>query len=175
MRNKKGLSAVIVSMMLVLLAIVSVGVVFVVVNNSVGDTQNEVESRQRCLGVNVVPVAADCSFTKYPNGNATVLANKGCRVSYRRLSGGVKTKVEGVRVSLLDNVSVNSVQFIDEHQLEQLERRTSFTVMTSDVSGDDAAFLEVVPYVLVDENGNDEEGNRAYCPATSISKIAIGS
>ena len=165
MRNKKGLSAVIVSMMLVLLAIVSVGVVFVVVNNAVGDAQNEVESRQGCLGLSVVPINANCD--KHANNTGY------CDVSYQRKAGGVKADVKGVRITLTDANEVYSTELVTNKPLEQLQRQTERVVLSNSnlVYANGTARvkkLEVVPYLEV---GSDKL--KVYCPATSISKIAI--
>ena len=81
--NKRGLSAVIISMLLVLLAIVLVGVVWVAISGVVENSRQELEFGQRCLRVDVRPRKAECNDTH-------------CDVSYKRKAGG--GEIDGVRI-----------------------------------------------------------------------------
>ena len=59
--DKRGLSAIIVTLILILLAIVAVGVVWVVVNNVLESGEGRVNLGSACLEVDVEPTAATSS------------------------------------------------------------------------------------------------------------------
>lgn len=81
--NKRGLSAVIVTLLLVMLSIVLVGIVFVVVNNVVSSGTSQVSSGAKCLSSGVEVTAATCNQ-----------AGTDCNVTVQRTSGS--DKIDGV-------------------------------------------------------------------------------
>ena len=74
--NKKGLSAVIVTLLLVMLSIVLVGIVFVVVNNVVGRGTSQAQTGFDCLSSSISVTAATCNQAG-TNCNVTVKRGQG--------------------------------------------------------------------------------------------------
>jgi len=69
MENKKGMSAIIVAIILIALALAAVGIVWVVVNNVLTESAEDVNVQADCLDVDIVITKAsctsgnDCSYT----------------------------------------------------------------------------------------------------------------
>ena len=162
MRNKKGLSAVIVSMMLVLLAIVSVGVVFVVVNNAVERPAEDIRARSQCLGVSVEPLStSDCH-------NST----EKCEIYVVRKAGGSKSEVKGVVITFLNGAETIHAINYSGVDLEQLGRHKAVISLTNTPfnksGGVVVSKVEVVPFV-----GKNADGERIICDPLTKSKISV--
>ncbi len=94
--NKKGLSAVIVTLILVLLSLVLVGIVWVVVNNVVSSGTQQVASSSKCLNSQVEIIAATCNQ-----------AGTDCNVTIKRTSGS--DDIDGVRLIFYNAVGDSNV------------------------------------------------------------------
>ena len=75
-RNKKGLSAIITTLLVVMLVLVAVGIVWVVVSRVIRGGAEDVEIRAKCLNVDVrasavVCTGADCVVTLDRTGSET--------------------------------------------------------------------------------------------------------
>ena len=86
MKNKKGLSAVVTTLIIILLVLVAVGIIWVVIQNVVTEGSEQVKSGASCIGVQVNIKSATCT-----DGDT-------CTVVVERLSGGVD--VDGVKVTI---------------------------------------------------------------------------
>ena len=131
LQGKKGLSAVIVSMLLVLLGIVIIGVVWVSIQSAVNTTADELNARARCLGVDIRPtqIDEDCDT-----------ANNGCKITFKRVAGG--KEIEGVVVTIVSKNETQSSQSNSSGNLNELELKTldfstsesNFTVGSTEVA-----------------------------------------
>jgi len=94
--NKRGLSAVIVTLLLVLLSLVLIGIVWVVVNNVVSGGTQQITSNSKCLNSQVEITAATCTQTV---GD--------CNVTIKRISG--TDDIDGVRLIFYNAAGDSSV------------------------------------------------------------------
>ncbi len=53
MNNKKGLSAIVATLIIILLAIVAVGIVWTIIQNTISQTGESIELNQKCLAVDL--------------------------------------------------------------------------------------------------------------------------
>ena len=72
MKNRKGLSAVVTNLIIILLVIVAVGIVWVVVNNLIQDTSEGISLKKITIGLDISNVAFDGS-----NINVTIQRSSG--------------------------------------------------------------------------------------------------
>ena len=152
LENKKGLSAVIVSMMLVLLGIVIVGVVWVSVSGSVSKTADELDTRAKCLGLNVRPTKIDTNCDT---------AAGGCKITFKREPGG--KAIGGVVVTIVNKDGTESRQQDDNTGLDELQ------IDSLDFNATHSNFIvgsvQVAPYV------NDAAGVKTVCTPLSTGTI----
>lgn len=85
--NKKGMSDIVVTLIIVLLSIVAIGIVWNVVKNLIDSQKEGIESGTRCLHTEVSATAVNCV-------NATT--NKNCTVTLAR-SGSATDTLAGVK------------------------------------------------------------------------------
>jgi flagellin-like protein len=110
MKYNKGISGVITVLIIVLLALVAAGVVWVVISGTVEEAGGEVTGKTACLGINLnIKSAADCEA-----------GSTECDVVVERKSGG--DNLYGVRVIITDDASTLSGDA--EEPMEILETTT---------------------------------------------------
>ena len=89
MKNKRGLSDIVATLIIILLVIVAAGIIWVVVRNVVQSGAEQVEFGQKCFQVNLQAVGVvNTSTTDYD-------------VTLRRLAGGAE--ITGIMVTLLSS------------------------------------------------------------------------
>ncbi len=96
METKKGLSAIVATLLIILLTIVAVGIIWVVIRNVVQSGAEQVEIGAACASVDLSTSAAVCVGTG-GGGNWT------CNVTYYRGSGG--EAIDGLRVTLSNGLT----------------------------------------------------------------------
>ena len=137
MRYKKGISGVVTVLIIVLLALVAAGVVWVVIQGTVEEAGGEVTGKAACLGINLnIKSAGDC-----PSGSIS------CNVVVERRSGG--DAINGVRVIVTDDVSILSG---DGTAMEVLE--TATIAATGGALTNNATTAKVSALVDDGEGGN---------------------
>jgi len=142
--NKKGLSAVIVTLLLVMLSIVLVGIVFVVVNNVVGRGTQQVSTGASCLGSSVSVLSATCTYDGQ-NCNVTVKRDAGSETI-----GGVTL----VFYNSNDDSGVNNTA--GSIQVPASKRITNINVSIVNITKIDAAVYSL-----------DNSGKINTCPGTT--------
>lgn len=65
MNNKRGVSDIVVTILLVLLSLAAVAIVWAFIRGSIADTQSTIEQSQACMKLDLQPVA--CDITSDPN------------------------------------------------------------------------------------------------------------
>ena len=88
MKSKRGLSAVVTALILILLVLVAIGIVWFVVNNLITKTGTSVDYTQKCLGISMKPTSASCALT----GACTVIVS--------RATGSTGDAIGGVGITL---------------------------------------------------------------------------
>ena len=154
MRNTKGMSEVVTTVIFVSLALIAIGIVWVVINGLIQKGASDVTSSSDCLKIDVTPTAASCVGTI-------------CSVTLNRKAGG--PEIAGVKIVFKD-ASGNSGTVITESaepNLDYLEPLAT-KVLTDLTSGTDSlpTKVEVSAYVL------DAEGAESICTQVRSFNVA---
>lgn len=96
MNNRKGLSEVVTTLIIILLVLVAIGIVWVVVNNILESGTEQAEISAMCLQIDIKATAATCT------------AGGVCNVTYRRNAGG--EDIDGIVIVLSNGESSNQTQ-----------------------------------------------------------------
>ena len=133
--NKRGLDAVVTTLLIILLVLVAVGIIWVVVRNVVQQGSEQIEISSKCLAVDLRAVSvANTSLTDYS-------------VTLNRRAGG--DAIGGVKVSLFNDTANSGVRDFGV-TLDELDTKTQTVV---GVTG--ANKLEFTVY-FVDASGNEQ-------------------
>lgn len=137
--DKKGLSAIIVTLILILLAIVAVGVVWVVVSNVLESGEGRVNLGSACLEIDVEPTVATNS------------SNAIYSITMIRSAGG--DEIAGVKV-IISNATGSYVH-TEVGNIEPLATKTIQITMPAGEVVTNANKVEVTPY-FADASGNEQ-------------------
>ena len=116
LNNKKGLSTIIVTVILIGLTIVAVGIVWVVVNNTLKRGAESTDISSKCLDIQVGPTAVSCS-----GGTATLAGT--CTVQLSR-TGTNADVIAGVKVVAINSTGTRSIVKDSTGDLSIAEGRT---------------------------------------------------
>ncbi|MEK6898447.1 MAG: hypothetical protein AABX28_03775 [Nanoarchaeota archaeon] len=139
--NKQGLSAIVVTLILVLLSLVAVGIVWVVIGNLVETQSGKISTGTQCLEIDV---GANAVVAGAVDGDYTV--------TLKRSAGG--EEISGVKMVLFSDTA-NTEVIKKAQALETLG--TSTISLTAAETGTlaDANKIEVTPYIT-DASGNEQ-------------------
>ncbi|MFH1325292.1 MAG: hypothetical protein ABIH49_00785 [archaeon] len=132
-KNKRGLSAIVITLILVLLGIVAVGVVWVVINNIVQSSSGQVSTGAKCLEISVTATSVVAGAA----GEYDVTLR-------RSATGG---DIGGVKMVLFGDTGNSDVVEFGE-ALEPLATKTQ-TITFGDVGT--ANKIEVTPYLTAND------------------------
>jgi len=145
LKNKRGISAIVATLIIILLVIVSAGIIWVVIRNVVQSGAEQVEFGQKCLEVNLEYV----SVTKIGIVGCGA-PGTGYSITLRRSSGG--DEIAGVVVVLLDEEDSSEPEEFGE--IGELETKTE-EICVYDISN--ANKIEYTAYF------EDAAGKPVYC------------
>jgi len=94
MYNRKGLSAVITTLIIILLVLVAVGIIWVVVRNVVQEGAEQIDIGSKCVAVDLSANSANC----VDDGNSWA-----CNVTYKRNAGG--DAIGGLKIVLSNGLT----------------------------------------------------------------------
>jgi len=145
MKNKRGLSAIVATLIIILLVLVAVGIIWVVVRNVIQEGAEQVEISTKCIAidlraVSVAPVAG---------------SPESYFVTLKRFAGG--EAIGGVKIALFNETANSGVLDGLFLVLPQLETETE-TVAAAITN---ASRLEYTVYFI------DASGNERLCPQTN--------
>ncbi len=147
MENKKGLSTIVVTLIIILLSLVAVGVVWGVVNNLIKSGSEGVDVSSKCLNINIEATAVNCS------GVATIA----CTTRLQRTGTGTDP-IAGVKLIFSNETAGLSSALLDEiGNIEVLVGK----VKTFDTGIANANKVMVTPYFL------DASGKEKLCTQSS--------
>ena len=148
MSNKKGLSTVVTTLIIILLVLVAVGIIWGVVNNLLTKSKGKIESSAECfdLDVHAVKVSDDTSDGGDNDYN----------VFLERSAGGSDSAIYA-KVSFVNAGGESDLEDFDVGLLQLETKNKSFT----DVGVVNATKIKVTPYYL------DESGAEKLCPITT--------
>lgn len=139
MKNKLGLSDIVITLIIIVLSLVAIGVVWVVVRNLITTGSQSISSTTQCLDTNIEITTANCS-----NGTTDVA----CDVSFTRTGteqsaiGGIKlvfrNQASGISSNLIsisgniqplvgERVSVNDTNVTNANGINTIEATPFFT------------------------------------------------
>jgi len=143
MENKRGLSAIVATLIIILLVLVAVGIIWVVVRNLIQEGAEQVDISTKCIAVDVRAVSV-----------ATVAGEAGnYSVTLRRFAGG--EVIGGVKIALFNETTNSGV--LNFTAIPKLETKTE----TVAAGITDANRLEYTVYFI------DASGNERLCPQTN--------
>ena len=103
LNNKKGISAIVATLMIILLAIIAFGIVSVVVRNTIQNTGEDIELNQKCLDVQMHAT----KIAEVPNsGNPSIPLEGQYAITISRSASG--EPVDGVKVLIEDDSGDNT-------------------------------------------------------------------
>ncbi len=141
-KNKRGLSAIITTLLIVVLVLVAVGIVWAVVSGLLIGGAEDIELSAKCLNVDVKATAVVCT-----GADPDI-----CNVTLER-TGTETEAIAGVKLVFRDSTSgTNSGVIQNASNVEALAGRTILDVATTLTAPDS---VEVTPYFL-DASGNDQ-------------------
>ncbi len=149
MKNNKGLSTVVTTLIIILLVLVAVGIIWGVVNNLLGKSTGTIETSTKCLDVNV-------EATKVVGTPGSVLYNV---TLYRAPTGDGEVGAKLVFVSDTENSGVRDFG----RTLEPLDRYTE----EIDAGITNATTVEVTTYF------EDDSGTEKFCPTTTTFEFEL--
>jgi ABC-type Na+ efflux pump permease subunit len=121
MMKKRGLSAVVITLIMILLALVVSGIIWVVVSNLAKSGSEQIETNAKCLNSQVEVVSADCSDPS------------SCNVVVKRTSGS--DEIGGIKVVLYDASGQSVVGDDGAGDLNALATRVVAGIDASALSG----------------------------------------
>lgn len=147
LNNKHGLSAIIVTLILILLAIVAVGVVWVVVNNILKSETGRVNVGASCLDISVEATQATCV-----DDNPLAEPKSICDVTVTRSASG--DEIGGIKLVFTNETGDSSWLETVPGNIEPL---ATFTKSAVDTNIANVNKVEVVVYL-------DDSGTAQNCP-----------
>ncbi len=143
--NKKGLSAIITTLLVILLVLVAVGIVWAVVSGIINNAADVAALSATCLSINVEAVAVTCAES----------AAELCNVTFDR-SGTGTDEIAGVKLVFRDSVTPDDSAVIEvTGDIENLVGKTELAINTTLIAPDS---VEVTVFF------EDTSGNEDPCP-----------
>jgi len=151
-KNKRGLSDIVITLIIVLLSLVAIGIVWVVVNGLLQSGTSGVETSAKCLSMNFEVKQIACS-----NGTT----NQTCNVTISR-TGTETGEIGGIKMVFFDEDTDTSGSLIDiAGNIEPLvgKRITNQDTMVANANKVD--LIEITAYFT------DDSGNQQLCAQTT--------
>ncbi len=148
-KNRKGLSTVVVTLIIILISLVAVGIVWVVVRGILSGGTEGIEINNKCLSTVVEATSANCT---------SVGGNQVCDVQLMR-SGTEASEIEGVKLVFRDSVAGESSNLISvDGNIEVLVGKKQTGIDTTLASVDR---LDVTVFF------KDSAGKERFCSQTN--------
>jgi len=150
MENKKAMSMIVSTLIIILLVLVAVGVVWVVVNNLLQSGADQVELASKCREVNLQATKVDCSNAHDDWGvEAEPLIQ--CAVTLERGTGG--EAIDGAKIIFTNETGTSNDEVEFYLSLGPLEVKTNATL--DGINIPNSTKIKVVPY-FKDDSGNEQ-------------------
>ena len=156
-QNKKGLSDIVITLMIVVLALVAIGGVWAVVNNLLKGQTQSADLASRCMNTNLQVTKTVCTGTiapKFP-----------CAITVRQLGS---EPVAGVKILLKDTVAGTVMTTpLDVAGVITIEKVYTVTLTQGTGLITNPNFVEVIPYL------KDGSGNVAMCTTSASLSFTV--
>ncbi|HTZ41761.1 MAG TPA: archaellin/type IV pilin N-terminal domain-containing protein [Candidatus Omnitrophota bacterium] len=149
-KNQKGISTIIATLILVLLTIVLVGIVWAVVSGIVKTSTQSTQTQAQCLNSAIEITVASCQ--KAGNGN--------CNVTLERTLG--TDTIGGMRLIFINSTGASNFTDISGDLAALVPKTVSFTSMVGSASEVDAAIYFT-----------DSSGNKNLCTPFQFTGITL--
>ncbi len=147
-RNRKGLSKIVITLMVILLSLVAIAIVWVVVRNIIEGGTKEAAVSLKCLNTNVKVIKANCSDGQ---------TNKFCDVTLMR-SGSGSSVIGGVKLVFKNETADKISGVIDvAGNIETLIGKKETGIDTGIANSDGVDRVDVAVYF------KDESGEQQVC------------
>jgi len=143
MKNKRGLSAIVATLIIILLVLVAVGIIWVVVRNLIQEGVEQIDISTKCLAIDLRAESVELTTGETESYDVTL-----------RLAGG--ETIDGVKITLFNETTNSGVLDFGE-TMSPLDIKTKTIV----AGITDANRLEYTVYFL------DDSGNEAFCSQTT--------
>lgn len=158
--NKKGISAIIVTLLMIVLSLVAVGAVWVVINNVLSSGTSQIGSGTKCLDVDIK--ATTIKDTTPPAVPPAITA-WGTNYDLTLTRSAKGDAIGGVKIVISNGTSASEVLDFGV-ALAPLETKKQALVLTTNPVAN-ATKVEITPYFI------DASGNQQLCQQTSTSEF----
>jgi len=134
MNNKKGLSTVVTTLIIILLVFIAIGIIWIVIRNVLEGGVTEIDYANKCLAVSIQVTNRACSG---------VAGNQSCNITISRGAGG--DPISGVKVVYSDGVTNNVTDAGATFALIPLQTKTTTNIIVGGVAGT-VTSASVTPY-----------------------------
>ena len=141
-KNQRGLSAVITSMILILLVLTSIGIIWVVIKTFIEQNKEEIQYKSQCIGIDLQITNIECS-------NSGEGSNYKCNITLSRGTGG--GDFNGLRIIFSNSDSTVTSKVDKDIPIDQLTPRTIDNIDTKLTEIDETKTI-VVPYFVTLKN-----------------------
>jgi len=145
LQNKKGLSTVVTTLIIILLVLVAIGIIWVVVRGVIDTGAQQIEASTDCPLVDL----------KVTGVSSTCTAAGGCTVDVVRGAGGVP--IDGVYITF-DDGSTQAYYYYEQDVPQLTNKGIAIATGTTNVSAATPTTVRVAPYF------KDTEGIKKLCP-----------
>ena len=135
MENKQGMSAVVTTLIIILLVIVALGIIWVVVKNVIESGKEQVEWANKCMPIEVTAVKIVASGDNFDNYTVTLSR-----------TGAGEDAIAGVKLVFSDGTDYSNVTEFGI-AIGQLQTKTSEIIVTDIIN---ATELQITPYFVDD-------------------------
>ncbi len=160
MKNNKGLSTIVTTLIIILLVLVAIGIIWSVVKGLLDDSKDDISNSQQCLDIEV-------TVSKLSPTNATSETNLTLKRTSTGMSDGVGTKV----VFYSEDGNTGVLYFGGESDptlLEPFETSTeTFDLVNDDaaIAGDEITQIELIPFFY------NDNGAEVLCQTQTVKEI----
>lgn len=155
MKNKKGLSAIVTTLIIILLVLVAIGIIWGVVKGLLDDSKDDISNSQKCL---------DIEFSVSKLEVATVQENHS--ITIRRSPTGMEENV-GVKVLIYTNESNSDLMVFggeEDPVYFGLGAVETYQMELTDLVGQRITQVDMIPYFI------DEAGSEVVCQTVTSKK-----
>jgi hypothetical protein len=154
MKNKKGLSSIVITLIMIVLSLVAVGAIWAIVSPMLGKSATDTDYATKCMGVSLEVVKLTCPG----------VATTNCDVIVKRTGTASTEVIAGAKVVLKDASGAGSNVFSSSANIAQLATATFNVPFTPIALVGNVKKVEVTPYFT------DTSGKPYVCTtATSYS------
>jgi hypothetical protein len=159
MKNKKGLSTIVTTLIIILLVLVAIGIIWSVVKGLLDDSKDDISNSQKCLDIEI-------EVSKLNTTNATAATG----LTLKRTSTGMEDPVGAKVVFYSADGNTQPLYFggsTDPKLLERFETATEGFDLISEgsIANDEITQIELIPFFY------DESGAEVLCQTQTVKEL----